>query len=148
MPRVRVSPLGPKPHTPAERGGVGFCFLWRDSNHLNGTVRWTVPCRQLDGANSLISRVSPLGHPRSRGGSDFVSFWRDSNHLNGTVRRTVPWRQLDGGNSLISRVSPLGHPRSRGSVGVCFLMELIFLLSLFPKNCVIIVILRRWGGTV
>ena len=60
--------------TPRRAGGVGFCFLWRDSNHLNGTVRWTVPCRQLDGGNFLISRVSPLGHPAVAGGRTLFPF--------------------------------------------------------------------------
>ena len=56
------------------RGGLDFVLLWRDSNHLNGTVRWTVPCRQLDGGNSLISRVSPLGHPAVAGGRTLFPF--------------------------------------------------------------------------
>ena len=99
--------------TPRSSGVAAFVSLWRDSNHLNGTVQRTVPWRQLDGANSLIYRVSPLGHPEAAGVA-FVSFWRDANHLNGTVRRTVPWHQLDGANSFILRVSPLGHPRSSG----------------------------------
>ena len=94
-----------------ERHTFQCVFLFRPregSNHLNATVRWTAPCRRLDGGNSFISHSEMYrvlsGVPQRRTAAESFTF--------GCCFKFMALQKVSGSmeqSTMTGRTNPCAH---------------------------------------